>query len=148
MSKTTIEILGLGLFEPYFTDSGELFYYFQIIEFRNSKPELVVYPKRERPPKPKVMKELGARFLRFTEMVDVAMNSFPKLLRDECANYCIDTGKISDEQMVANLDWTNINLDPSGTIECYAKNLIVSCNFDISFGFTGEVELYRLQFDG
>lgn len=148
MSKNPIEIPDLGLFEPYFLESGELFYYFRKIEFKNSFPKLVVYPDDVGPSKMKNRQELKERFLRFTEKIDIAMSAFPGLLRKECREYRISESQISDKQLVADLDWTNINLDPGGTIECYATNLAVSNNFDISFGFTNQIVLYRLQFDG
>ncbi len=148
MPNDKIEIPGLGTFVPDYWESGELGCFKQIIAFRNSTPQLVVYPTGEQPPTPDAQQELRDRFQRFSAQVDEALSNFPARLRQECRRYEIPCDHLSDRQILDELSWTNINLDPSGTIECYARLPTVTTNYDISFGFNRQMSLYRVQFDG
>jgi len=145
---TKIQIGELGEFSPNLMESGELICYSRTIEFRGSTAELSVYPEGNRPPSDESAARLATRLSQFTENVESQMHKFVTLLRAECREYIIDVSAMTDSQLIENLEWTNINLDPKGTIECYARNLSVTNNFDISLGFSDDFTLYRLQFDG
>lgn len=148
MPNDKIEIPGLGTFVPDYWESGELGCFKQIIAFRNSAPELVVYPNGTKPPSLETQHELLDRFQRFSAQVEEALTNFPTQLREECRLYEIPCDHVSDRQMLDELSWTNIKLDPGGTIECYARLPTVTTNYDISFGFNRQMRLYRVQFDG
>lgn len=148
MPQANIEIPGLGTFSPNYWESGELGCFEQLIAFRNSTPKLVVYPHGNKPPSLESQQELHDRFQRFSAQIKPALTDFPTRLRGECRRYKIPCDHLSDAQIIQELQWTNINLDPGGTIECYARLPELTTNFDVSFGFNRQMQLYRLQFDG
>jgi len=148
MTHENIEIPGLGTFSPSFWESGQLACFQQLIAFGNSAPKLVVYPNGTKPPSLETQQELRDRFQRFLAQVEQSLTNLPTRLREECRLYEIPCDHLSDRQMLDELSWTNINLDPSGTIECYAKLPTLTTNYDISFAFDRQMRLYRVQFDG
>lgn len=143
-----IEIPNLGTFTPQDRESGEFGCYQLQIEFRNSTPKLTIYPHKEQPPSIARRAELRDRFERFSAQIDQSLEAFPAALRRECRRMNINHDHLSDAQIINDLQWTNINLDPSGSIECFASLPALTNHFDISFGFNQQLQLYRLQFDG
>lgn len=138
----------IGVFEAQFLDSGELFCFARKINFRNSEPELIIYPVDGQPPSPESAQQLLQRFDKFQAGVDKALKKLPKMLRRECANYELQIDHLSDTQIIDGLKWQNIKLDPCGCVGCYVKNYDVSTNFDIAIEFSKKCKLVNLHFDG
>jgi len=135
MTVKPIDLPKVGELAPKYFDSGELLCFARRIQFRNCSPELIVYPAEDGVLPRESMQDLSSRYFRFLGEVDVALIALPKLLRAECQNYEITVDHLSDSELIANLEWENIKLDPSGTVECYARNVRVTANFDIAIGF-------------
>ncbi len=53
-----------------------------------------------------------------------------------------------DADIIGNIRWHNVKLDPDGRIECYTSNPLVSDNFDIVLGFSSDMRLAYVHFDG
>ena len=148
MNIEPINMPEIGLLEARFLDSGELLCFECPVTFRNSEPDLVIYPSNDKPPSQKEIQKLTQRFDQFLARVGDALESFPDMLRSECDNYNLQVEHLSDTQLVNGLEWQNIKLDPSGCVACYAKNAAVTTNFDISMEFSKKCRLVSLHFDG
>jgi hypothetical protein len=76
------------------------------------------------------------------------LTAIPHALRAACKKYQIEIDDVTDTELIENLEWENIKLDPSGTVECYVRNSRVTTNYDIALGFDKHHKLYKLHFDG
>ena len=148
LPMTPVDLPAVGILEPQFLESGELLCFTRRIELRKCTPELIVYPSDDGVLSSKSLQKLSSRYFQFSESVDNSLKALPKLLRAECRNYEIDINHISNSELIDELTWVNIKLDPSGTVECYAKHDGVTTNFDIAIGFNKRLKLYNLHFDG
>lgn len=148
MSPKSFELPDIGLFEAQFLDSGELLCFSCKVEFRDSTPEVIVYPANDIAPSPEELKQFSVRYQKFCSEFENAMRAFPERLRDQCEQYEIEIGSLKDSELVSGLEWENIKLDPSGVIECYASNARVTTNFDIVLNFNQDMDLCDVDFDG
>jgi hypothetical protein len=148
MATTPVTLPEIGIFEPESLDSGEPLCFARRVEFRNSTPELVIYPDNNGGISRGAAERLSSRYFEFVNAVEVALASLPKLLRAECQNHEIEIDHLLDSELTEHLNWETIKLDPSGTVECYVKNNRVTTNFDIAIGFDEHQKLYSLHFDG
>ena len=148
MTITPVELPLIGTFEPQFLSSGELLCFGCKVNFRSSTPELIVNPDSNGNVSPVAAEHLSSRYRAFINAAETALASLPTLLREECKNYEIPTDQIADTDIISQLEWQNIKLDPSGTIECYVSNEQITNNFDIVIGFDENHRLYELHFDG
>jgi len=140
----------LSTFQPQRLEgSGELYCYMSLIRFRDSDTRLIIYPNPDGTAISEAQAaELARRFDRFQEALDTALTALPEKTRQLCDDYGIDLRKISDAEIVGNIGWQNVKLDPDGRIECYTINHRVSDNFDIVLGFSGDMRLAYVHFDG
>ncbi len=92
--------------------------------------------------------DLEKRLLQVQGQVDEQLKQFPAVLRQVCDKYGIDISHLSDLDLVDNLKWPGIALDPSGTVECSAENTIVTTNFQIRIGFDQQMAIKDVYYDG
>ena len=145
-----VDIQGLGVFQPQrFEQNGELYCFEQEIQFRGQTVDLIIYPDDDgAAPGPEARDELKRIFEQFDAKLDFALSDLPAKLRSLCAEYQIDVAHVTDEQLVANIDWHNIKLQLDGTVECYSSNGLVTESLDIVIGFTKDMKIEYVHFDG
>jgi hypothetical protein len=141
-----VEFPGAGSFERVVV-LNEYTHYSAPIEFRGSNAELIVYPHSGMTTiTDEQFKQLQSRFEAFQASLDPALLDLPAQLRAECAKYRIDLGDVTDQTIRQDIRWVNVKLESGGNIECYTSNSLVY--FDIVLGFSPDMKLQYLHFDG
>lgn len=149
-SHVHVDFPDIRTFQPsYLETAGEPYCYKSRIRFRASDTELVIYPiARGASIDAAQAAELRKQFDRFQDAVDVALIELPPKLRTLCDEYEIDVRRVADVEMINNIRWHNVKLQPDGTIECYTSNRLVTESLDIVLGFSADLRLDYVYFDG
>ena len=150
VQHASIEIEGLGIFKPQCIEPKYKPYcYSQLITFNRQEVELIIYPDDDGSlPSQEKKAELRSMFSQFDSKLRESLTELPSHLRPLCADYEIDITKVSDEQIVSNMQWQNIKLQNDGKIECYSSNDLVTYAHDIVIGFDQQMRIEYVHFDG
>lgn len=117
--------------------------------FQGQITDLIVYANDDGSwPSNEQRAELIARFKRFEDTINITLKQLPGQVRTLLKLYDYDIDHLSDSQIINDINWDNIKLEPDGPIECYTSIPCLPVSFDIVMRFSPPDELEEVYSDG